>query len=367
MKSIFILTTTIFTALVSLWHVPVSGKTARNHTKSLSHTVAATGNSYRTTATGDTIILKNTHATDVPVLYYSGSTCDSGYLSGIDNWGDQGFAERYDFNAADSNVQVLGVMSLFGGKVNPASTKTVVFNAWSVADRSATDFTNVYNSGLPDASLAAVTVPVTHLGIANIDTVSDTFKTFFFPTPTAYLNKSFFVGYTITYDATAFGGDTLGLYTSSDGDRTSALFTVSGTDTILNNQNVTMFDDGLWYDNASDNAFIANNLYIYPVVRTRNVVGVQGVTKKGLTFFGNYPNPASTVTNIRVALNSTEDAEIVITDMNGHTVLNKAFKVLTAGEHTIPVDVSGLSAGEYICLFRTSTGNGIASTMTVVR
>lgn len=368
MKRKFILLATAFTSIVSLAQWSASGKVVAKHPQGYSRRTVATGNNYRTTAAGDTIVLKNTHTTDVPVLYYAGTvTRDSGYLSGMDNWGDQGFAERYDFNAADSNVQVLGVMSIFGGKVNPASTKTVVFNAWSVADRSSTDFTNVYDSGLPDASLAAVTVPITHLGISNIDTVPDTFKTFFFPSPTAYLNKSFFVGYTIAYDPLAFAGDTIGLYTSSDGDRTSALYTISGTDTILNNQNVTMFDDGFWYDNASDNFFLANNLYIYPVVRVRNVVGVQGVTKKGLTFFGNYPNPASSVTNIRFALNNTEDVEIIITDLSGRTVLTKTYPTLYAGEHTIPVDISSLSAGEYVYIVRTSTGNGIASKMTVVR
>jgi Secretion system C-terminal sorting domain len=368
MKRTFILLATAFTSIAALAQLPVSAKNFKKHTQVYSHHTVMPGNNYRTTAAGDTIVLKNTHSTDVPVLYYAGTASrDSGYLSGIDVWGDQGFAERYDFNAADSNVQVLGVMSLFGGKVNPASTKTVVFNAWSVADRSSTGFTNVYNSGLPDVSLNAVTVPITHLGISNIDTVPDTFKTFFFPSPTAYLKKSFFVGYTIAYDPAAFGGDTIGLYTSSDGDRTSSLFTISGTDTIINNQNVTMFDDGLWYDNASDNAFLANNLYIYPVVKVRNVVGVQGVTKKGLTFFGNYPNPASSVTNIRLALNSTENVEIIITDMNGRTVLTKTNPTLSAGEHTIPVDVSSLSAGEYVYIVRTNAGNGIASKLTVVR
>lgn len=323
----------------------------------------------KTTATGDTVIMSNISATDTPTLYYAGMTRDSGFVSGTDAWGDMGFAERYDFGTADSSLKVIGVMAIFGGKYNPASTKNVTFYTWSAGAQSVnpTYSAPYYDSGLPDVALDSVHVPITHLGIRSVDTVGDTLKAHFFTTPTAYLNQSFFVGYTINYDPAAMGGDTIGVYTTKDGDRTSPLYTTSGTDTIFNNQNVAMFDDGQWYDNGVDNFFLANDYLMFPIVIVHENLAVSGVSNKNLTFFGNYPNPASESTNIRFSLAKASDVAIAILDIKGSVVKTLNANKLGAGEHTVNVNVAGLAAGDYTYVIRSSNGGGIASKLTVIK
>ena len=321
----------------------------------------------RTTAVGDTIILSNVSGLDSPTIYYAGNASDSGFLSGTDAFGDMGYAERYDFNGADSSLKVIGIMTLFGGWVNPATTKTVTFYTWTVGLQESAGFPNVFDSGFPDIALDSVTEPITHLGIGRGDTMPDSFRTFFYTSPTAYLTQSFFVGYTINYSFAALNGDTIGVYNSPDGSRTSPLFTVSGADTIINNQSVTMFDDGYWYDNASDNFFLANNFYLFPIVVVKNDLSVKGMTTGNLTFFGNYPNPATSSTNISFALSTASDVTIMVTDMQGKLIKTVNCPALAAGPHTIPLQTSDLSAGDYLYAIRTANGRGMASKLTVVR
>jgi len=320
----------------------------------------------RTTASGDTEVLSNVPVTDTPTLYYAGMTTDSGYISGTDVYGDMGFAERYDFATGDSALNVIGVVTLFGGTVNPASTKTVTFYTWNVGPQQATTDPTVFFSGFPNLALDSVTVPITQLGVAIPDTAEDTFKSFYFTTPTGYLNQSFFVGYHINYNFSALAGDTIGVYTSQDGNRASVLYNVSGVDTIINDQNATLYNDGTWHDNATDNFFLDNDYYIFPIVVVHDNLSVKGVTNNSLTFFGNYPNPAVSSTNIRFSLADNTDVTIIITDMNGRTVNTIQQNNLFPGEHIIPVDTRGMNAGDYIYIIHTADGDGVASKMTVV-
>ncbi len=340
-----------------------SAKTKSTHSVSTSHLRTLN----RTTATGDTVMLMNVTAADTPTLYLAGTNTDSGFVAGIDAYGDKGYAERYDFGTSDSSLKIIGVMTLFGGRYSPTTTKTVSLNCWSMAPQSATAFTNVYNSGLPDASLASLTVPVPQLGIRSTSSVSDTFKTFLFPTPTAYLNQSFFVGYTINYDATDFGGDTLGLYQSRDGARTSDLYTISGTDTIINNQNVTMYDDGNWYDNALDNFFLSNDFFIFPIAIVRETTGIHGLTKNNLTFYGAAPNPAANATSIKIAIMKGTDVAVTVFDMSGKCLITQNFNHLQAGEQKLEINTSNLVNGSYLYLVKTSEGDGIASKLEVAK
>lgn len=325
------------------------------------------GSSARTTATGDTVTLSNTTSADTPTLYFAGTTTDSGFVSGTDAYGDMGYAERFDFGTADSSLNVIGVITFFGGTVNPASTKTVTFYTWNVAAPVSVSST-VYESGLPGIALDSVNVSIRNLGIAHVDTVSDTLKTFFFTSPTGYLSSSFFVGYTINYAYAGLSGDTIGLYTSTDGSRTSPLYTVSGADTFINNQNATLYNDGSgWHDDATDNFFLFNDYFIYPIAIVRESLGFKGITRNNLVFFGNYPNPATDGTTVQFNLNSGTDVTLQVMDMNGKVINSIEASHLPAGAHTLYIPAAGLSAGDYLYLLRTAQGDGIASKFTVVK
>ena len=285
----------------------------------------------------------------------------------MDAFGDHGFAERYDFNTADSSLRVTGVIALFGGTVSPSSTNHVTFKVWSVGAQVAAPFSpvsgvadaNWFDSGFPNTVLASQNVQLTNLGL-------DTAKIFMFATPSAYLNHSFFVGYDMTY--TWGAGDTIGLYSNKDGERTSNAYTTSGTDTIINNVNATEFSDNSWHDNAGDNFGLFYNYVMFPIVAVGTAnLSVNGVTRNDLTFFGNYPNPAVNSTNIKFSLANSTDVTVTITDMNGRTINSVSLGNLTKGEHIVPVSTANLASGDYVYVVHTATGSGIASKLTVAK
>ncbi len=321
----------------------------------------------RTTAIGGSDTLTNWTGTDTLAIYSTGTNADSGYCAGTDVYGDHGFAERYDFNTADSSLRVTGVIALFGGTVSPSSTNHVTFKVWSVGAQVAAPFSPTtgaassfwFDSGFPNTVLTSQNVQLTNLGL-------DTLKIFMFATPTAYLNHSFFVGYDITY--TWGSGDTIGLYSNKDGERTSNAYNVVGTDSIANNVNVTEFSDNTWHDNAADNFGLFYNYAMFPIVAVGTAnLSVSGVTRNDLTFFGNYPNPAVNSTNIKFSLANSASVTVTIADMSGRTINEVSFASLTAGEHIVPVPTANLAAGDYIYVVHTSTGSGIASKLTVIK
>ncbi len=336
----------------------------------------------RITAVGDTLVLSNIPAADTPLVIYSAGISDSGYLTGTDIYGDQGFAERYDINGSDSSVIVIGVVALFNGTVSPSSAKTITFNAWNVGAPLVVSATFEY-SGFPGTGIDSLVVPITQLGIG---TATDTIKTFLFPnfTPDT-VQSSFFVGYTINYNFATLNGDTLGLACSTNGTRTSAVYDTTtytdsvvnstGTadsaiyvlDTVVNVQNTTQWSDYSWHDNYTDNDSLFNVLAIYPIVYINSATGIKGVTRKDLTFFGNYPNPAVNSTNIKFSLLHNASVTIQIMDMKGGVIGTINNTNLSIGEHIIPVNTSGMPSGDYLYFIHTSGGDGIASKMTVLR
>jgi hypothetical protein len=328
---------------------------------------ATPGAAAKTTAVGDTLGLTHFGTGDTITLYYA--TGDSGYVAGTDAFEDKGFAERYDFKASDSTLKVIGVIARFGGRINPASTKAVTFNVWAQGPKAVSFRPTIFNNGLPAASLASKIVPITQLGIGLADTAADTTKAHYFPTATSFLSDSFFVGYTINYTWAGLAGDTIGLYSNQDGERSEpGYFAISTSDTTINNVNVTQYADNTWHDNNVENFSLFNNLMIFPIVVVGPGIGaVGGVTKNDLTFLGNYPNPATNSTNIKFALAQQTDVTVEIMDLNGRSIRQVSRKSLSAGEHFIPVNTADLPAGEYLYLVRTGTGNGMASKMIIIR
>jgi len=340
-----------------------------NALANLANITATTGlTSYKQTAYGDTVYMTHIASSDTVTLYY---LSDSGFVAGMDAYGDQGFAERYDFSGADSTVKVIGVIARFGGSVTPSSTKTVTFKVWNAAQKAVSVRPTLFNSGLPGTILASKSAKFTELGVSSVDTVSDSAKLFLFPFPTPFLMQSFFIGYTVYYTwGNGMTGDTVGLYSNKKGERTAPSYTVYSTeDTTINNLNVTQYADNSWHDNAVDNFEISNNLYIFPVIVVgATVTGVaSGIQRKDFTFYGSYPNPANNSVTIKMALAKNTDVSIEIMDINGNIIRTIKQDNLQAGEHNIPVETSAMAEGDYIYLIRTGSGDGVASKMTIIK
>lgn len=321
----------------------------------------------KTTAVGDVDTLGHIFSSDTLALYYTGSNADSGFRTGMNAFGDKGYAERYDVNFLTTSAQVTGVMAFFTGTVNPASTKTVKFYSWSAAPQSPNGLgANFFNSGLPGTKLDSVTVPITALGISTVAGGNDTIKAFTFTTPSPYISN-FYVGYTINYNPTAMGGDTIAVLGNLNGERHTQGYRVVGTDTIINNQNAVMFADGTWGDLYTEGARIANHLFLFPIITVGTAAtSVEGVTRNNLTIFGNYPNPAANATNIKFSVAKATEVTISVTDMAGKVVKTISEKY-TAGTQIVELNTSSLPSGEYIYLIRTAEGDGMASKMSVIK
>ena len=328
----------------------------------------------RTTGIGSTDTLSNIAPGDslVVIKYTSRGT---GYVAGTNSFGDKGFAEFYNFNGRDSSIKVIGVLAQFGGKVTAASTKSVNFKVWGITGRVRVSSSKAYE-GFPNSVVIAKNVPITQLGVG---TTRDTLKAHMFDSASITLNTGFFVGYDISYNPTALNGDTIGLASSRNGRRTIPQFHVEYTvnpdsitdtltrDTIYWVQNATQFADDIWHENYTDNDSIFNNLAIFPIVRVNAPTGLNSVTAKGLTFFGNYPNPAQNTTNVKFALADAADVTVSVLDMSGKTLFTQTAQGLASGEHIVPVSTEQLPAGSYLYTIKTSTGGAIASQFSVVR
>lgn len=332
--------------------------------------LAPAGTAAKLTAVGDTVYQTHINtAAGADTLSYYTYLNDTGALFGYNAFGDKGFAERYDINGVSASYKVIGVYALFGGTVQSGSTKTVDFNCWTVGPKAAITST-INNSGMPATSLATVNKPITSLGIGTGTSGGDVATMHYFPTPTAYLSDTFFIGYTCTYTWTSLGGDTIGLYSNLDGERSeSAVTTMVVGDTTLNNVAVTQNSAGTWQDNTFFTG-VFNNMAIFPlmVVGPGSGVGVEAsITRKDFTFYNVYPNPANNTTNVKIALANAAEVTVDIMDALGKNVSTVNAGRLSAGDHSIAVNTANLAAGNYIYLIRTSTGNGIATQVTIAK
>jgi hypothetical protein len=215
---------------------------------------------------------------------------------------------------------------------------------------------------------------------------------FLFPQPTGSLSgSSFFAGYTMYYnflspDSGSAGIDTIGLECTINGNRISGQYTVSARwydtvtydtthiiidtfyDTTVIVQNATLWQDGQWHDNFTQNDSLFNDLAIYPIVVAGFPNGVKGVSKNTLTFYGNYPNPATENTElIHFSLNSAQNIDLLVYTLTGTEVDHISLGDAPAGDQLLKLDVSHYAAGQYIYLLRTGSGDGFGGKIVVAR
>lgn len=325
----------------------------------------------RTTGNGDTLLLANfpSNQEDSLAAYRADNApFDSGYVAGMNAFGDKGFAERYDISSADSSVRVLGMIAIFTGNYTPSTTKTINLKVWRQGPRAALapNRPKVIYNGFPGTQVATMSVSIKNLGISL--TGPDSFKTFVYPSPTAPIGDSFFVGYDISYNPTAMAGDTISLLTTRANKRYAPILYMQGTDTIINVKNATQFSDNSWSDNAIGNFQIAHHYVIYPIVTVQVPSGIgSGISKNDLTFYGNFPNPASDKTTVKFSLKNPASVTITLTDMSGRTIRTIDAGKLSAGLQNIPVSTADLAAGNYIYVIRTSEGDGIGAQLSVLK
>src|SRR4051812_36669194 len=85
----------VFTAAILVSFIGFAQRNGRMHPTRMQHNGTGQYSTYARTTThaGDTSMESNIAAGDHVVLYSAGA--DSGYLTGVNYWGDQSFAELY--------------------------------------------------------------------------------------------------------------------------------------------------------------------------------------------------------------------------------------------------------------------------------
>lgn len=319
---------------------------------------------------GDTVYYyNNTSAllfdSSVALSYDAVMPNDTGYLFGTNKYGDNAFAEMYDFNwGQDTNVTVLGVLSYWAGNVNPSSADSVTFQVWG---RDTTQYqldTNIYAWNFPGASLGSQKTALTALNAG-----TNQYNTTWFSSPVSGISSSFYVGYSYSYNPDSLNGDTIALRCSPDGTGSGTgqyelVNNGNGIDTFLITRNAVRETDGYWYDVYNDYGYNVN-LSLVPIFQLQPAASVHGVSYKGLTLDGCYPNPAGVATQINFSLAQASDASIMITDMRGKVLNTFDQKDLTPGSHSVSVPLSSYPSGNYIYIIHTSKGAAMAAMFSV--
>src|SRR6185437_13495851 len=198
--------------------------------------------------------------------------------------------------------------------------------------------------GLPGMALDSVTV--NFAGITGLQPNTGNFGVGFFTTPLYNFQSSIYAGYEITTLWDSLGGDTVSLAATSirtagttDKDHYGV---TKGGDTVVITRGAYEVNN-TWYDYAYDFGY---NLYlsIAPLVNlTSNTTeNVRGIQNNNLTFFGTYPNPATTSTNIKFSLKNSADVTVYVSDMTGRLIKTIEQADLSSGDHIVTLNTSDL-------------------------
>lgn len=80
------------------------------------------------------------------------------------------------------------------------------------------------------------------------------------------------------------------------------------------------------------------------------------VKSQGISYYGNYPNPAVDFTHIRYAVDNNTTSRLVVRDMQGRVVHQTEWEPVAAGEHDHYLNTSQFSCGTYIYRIETTRG-----------
>jgi hypothetical protein len=109
-----------------------------------------------------------------------------------------------------------------------------------------------------------------------------------------------------------------------------------------------------------NNAYIDNiNVELYT-----KTVGIEDAST--IADFGVYPNPASTMTNVRFELKDASDVTVEVFNSNGQSVYVAAQGKMTAGAQSVSVNTSELTTGVYMVNVR-ANGQSISRMLTVTK
>ena len=272
---------------------------------------------------------------------YALYTVDTGYMCGQNKYGDKAKMQLFDnVYGVTPYGTITDVLFTFGWvEGNPNSTITATIWANKV------NTTN--NADEPGNILGTVSIPYSGIdtsanGFIQIESALDT--VFYnavghFNTPIAIpTSNKFWAGFSFNYAP----GDTVALYTTSDGDFPDAnVYTFEQ----WSDGTFSSFNDGTnltWQSNVA--------LAVFPVVSHNT--GMNNLTPNNIRLLQNEPNPFNGNTTVKYELNSGGEVSLEITDILGKRVAVISEGMQTAGKHQIVINGESLNAGMYFYTLR---------------
>lgn len=280
----------------------------------------------------DTVLFTNLAPQDSNFFTFTYEFQDvfQGFVTGHNQFGDQGFAERFDNN---SSIRVLsGFVFVVGSVTNP--TDIGQFNIYQpeTADP----------LSKPGQQIGSTSLPYGQLNLDN-----DTEDAFFLFENPPQVNGDFFAAFELSPYNIDNVVDSLSILHT--GDSTRAL-----TDTLVC-RNVVKWDDGSWHDFFQEEPGILFKLAIAVIVEFPEVTSNDDfIANRGLKLRPAYPNPAKDLVSLRISLDRPDDVAVQLYDLQGKEVYSKNMGKLTEGEQTLELDLGDLGAGTYLYTIKTS-------------
>lgn len=337
----------------------------------------------KVTATGDTLYFLNNpqKAVDSLMLNLVGDRTltpplDSGYFFGISPSLVTGVAEGYRYGAInkdatpDTTYRIIGIVSRWSGHCATSNSTNINFTIWdkNTTKTAISGLTKAYVYGYPNNSKASKTVTAGTVVAASITNKNS--QVTYLTSPLTGINYDVYVGYTMaSYTWGSTGTDTFGLKATRGMLNPHIDVESSTKDTLV-------FADGMFQISGTWKANYwqggaAVDAVIYPIIQREcgNCFpsSVSGITNRGLTFIGNYPNPAVNSTNIQFGLDENADVKIDVMDNSGRLINTITKSNLSKGNNIVTIETTNLPAGNYVYLIEASNGGHFASQFTVAK
>ncbi len=263
----------------------------------------------------------------------------SGYSSGNNQYGDKVKAQVF---VIDSSFVLKEVLLWFGAKDansgdSNSKLKVKLHNRDGIGTASGGDVDNA-----PGSRIDSAEVLVSDIDIAEFTTV-------------LFNDLILYGDFAVSVDFSQLSsGDTLGLYTTADGDAS-----------------VSERSWEKWMDDTWHTMYVAWDLNvdfaIWPVIDASTSGIEEEAFFEGIRMYQSTPNPASSEVVIQFELQEyTEKLSLEIYDVGGRRIKEVRQNDINAGQHKMTVDVMELSSGSYYYSIKTATGR-ITKKMLVVK
>jgi hypothetical protein len=155
---------------------------------------------------------------------------------------------------------------------------------------------------------------------------------------------------------------------STDGENFTVIGFVNGRGTTVEPQNYSFVDRNI--SPAMSHYYRLKQIDLDGTASYSDVLNLGEAPAIDFELYQNYPNPFNPSTKISFALPKDSNVELIISDLLGQTIATLLNGRMSAGNHSLDFDASGLSSGIYVYTIKINDGNSTkveSKKMTLIR